>query len=175
MSKDKEQKAGKAIALVSASWHRDLVNVAKTSCVDELRRRGLGGKTQIDDFNVPGSLEIPLFALKLAQTRKYSAIIAFGLIVDGGIYRHEFVASAVIDGLIRVQLDTGLPIFSCILTPQAFHEHEDHISFFKQHLAGKGLEVAKTCLTFLEVLASLESQPVGQNGGDNAVSLRAAL
>lgn len=175
ISKDKEQKSGKAIALVSASWHRDLVNVAKTSCFNELRRSGVDGETQIDDFNVPGSLEIPLFALKLAQTRKYSAIIAFGLIVDGGIYRHEFVAGAVIDGLMRVQLDTGLPVFSCILTPRAFHEHEDHISFFKHHLAGKGLEVAKTCLTFLGALSSLESQPAGQDNRDIAAPLRAQL
>ena len=147
------------IALISASWHQDLVGAARMACIDELGKRGVDTSTQIAEFTVPGSLEIPLFALKLAQTGKYSAIIAFGLIVDGGIYRHEFVASAVIDGLVRVQLDTGLPVFSCILTPHSFHEHEDHLRFFREHLKGKGTEVAKTCMTFLELLASLETQP----------------
>lgn len=145
------------IALISASWHQDLVGGAKTACIEELGRRNVDAATQIDDFTVPGSLEIPLFALKLAQTGKYSAIIAFGLIVDGGIYRHEFVAGAVIDGLVRVQLDTGLPVFSCVLTPHSFHEHEDHLNFFREHLKGKGTEVAKSCLSFLDLLAALES------------------
>lgn len=145
------------IALVSASLHRDLLDVAKASCFAELTRARPGIEADIAEFSVPGSLEIPLFAQKLAQTGKYSAVIAFGLIVDGGIYRHDFVASAVIDGLIRVQLDTGMPIFSCILTPHAFHEHEDHHRFFKQHLAGKGTEVAKSCLAFQAAVAALES------------------
>ena len=139
-------------ALVSASWHSDLVSIAKSSCVEAFRSRNVEPESGIDEFTVPGSLEIPLFAQKLAQSGKYNAIIAFGLIVDGGIYRHEFVANAVISGLVRVQLDTGVPVFSCILTPQAFHEHEEHQRFFKQNLVSKGKEAAKSCLAFLEAL-----------------------
>ena len=146
------------IALISASWHQDLVGGAKSSCIEELANQGVEAGSQIDEYTVPGSLEIPLFALKLAQTRKYSAIIAFGLIVDGGIYRHDFVASAVIDGIVRVQLDTGLPVFSCVLTPHAFHEHETHLSFFREHLKGKGTEVAKSCMAFLTLLESVENR-----------------
>lgn len=161
-------------ALVSASWHSDLVSIAKNACAAELRERQAasgsnpGSETDantaeaatiqagaIDEFTVPGSLEIPLFAQKLAQSGKYNAILAFGLIVDGGIYRHEFVANAVISGLVRVQLDTGVPVFSCILTPQAFHEHEEHHRFFQQNLVSKGKEAAKACLAFLHVLEQI--------------------
>jgi len=142
------------IALISASWHLDLVNVAKSSCLEQLRVRGVDTQNDIDDFNVPGSLEIPLFAAKLAETGKYAGLIAFGLIVDGGIYRHEFVAGAVINGLVRVQLDTGVPVFSCVLTPQSFHEHSDHLRFFREHLTGKGREAADTAVTFIQLLAS---------------------
>lgn len=149
------------IALVSASWHRDLLNVAKTSCREALRAGNLDPETDISEFEVPGSLEIPLFAQKLAQTGRYSAVIAFGLIVDGGIYRHDFVASAVINGLVRVQLDTGLPVFSCVLTPHAFHEHADHLRFFREHLAGKGADAGKSCLAFLSAVAALEEPPRG--------------
>ena len=46
--------------------------------------------------------------------------MAAGLIVDEGIYCHEFVSTAVIDGLMRVQLDTSVPVFSAALTPQDF-------------------------------------------------------
>ena len=77
-----------------------------------------------------GAFEIPLHAMRLAESGTYDAIVAAGLVVDGGIYRHEFVADAVIGGLMRVQLDTGVPVISAVLTPHHFHEHETHRAFF---------------------------------------------
>jgi 6,7-dimethyl-8-ribityllumazine synthase len=71
----------------------------------------------IDFFEVPGSLEIPLHALLLAESGRYAAIVAAGFVVNGGIYSHEFVADAVIQGLMRVQLDTKVPVISAVLTP----------------------------------------------------------
>ena len=58
----------------------------------------------------------------------------------------ELVASAVIDGMMNVQLATGVPVLSAVLTPRDFHEHEDHLRFFKQHFVKKGTEVARACL-----------------------------
>ena len=99
----------------------------------------------IDFFQVPGAFEIPLQAKLLARTSRYVAIVAAGLVVDGGIYRHEFVADAVISALMRLQLETDVPIISAVLTPQRFHEHEEHKRFFQRafrrerHRGGKGL------------------------------------
>ena len=76
--------------------------------------------------------------------------------VNGGIYRHEFVAAAVIDGLMRVQIDTDTPVFSAVLTPRDFHEHAEHLAFFREHFVKKGSEVAHACL---ETLASLDALP----------------
>jgi 6,7-dimethyl-8-ribityllumazine synthase len=56
-----------------------------------------------------------LLALKLARSGRYDAIVACGLVVNGGIYRHEFVGAAVIDALMRVQLDTEVPVL-CVET-----------------------------------------------------------
>src|SRR5690606_29533577 len=91
-------------------------------------------------LEVPGAFEIPLHALRLAQSGQYEAIIACGFVVDGGIYRHEFVASAVINGLMQVQLQAGVPVFSAVLTPHNFHEDEDHMEFFSKHFVKKGTE-----------------------------------
>ena len=77
--------------------------------------------------------------------------------VNGGIYRHEFVAAAVIDGLMRVQLDTGVPVFSAVLTPRDFHEHEVHLRFFGEHLVTKGTEAARACMAALASLRQLEA------------------
>jgi hypothetical protein len=65
--------------------------------------------------------------------------------VDGGIYRHEFVSDAVISPLMRIQLETDVPIISAVLTPQRFHGHEEHKRFFYEHFIMKGTEAAKTC------------------------------
>ncbi|MEQ8843076.1 MAG: 6,7-dimethyl-8-ribityllumazine synthase [Acidimicrobiales bacterium] len=102
-----------------------------------------------------GAFEIPLFVRSLAETGRSDAIVAAGFVVDGGVYRHEFVADAVISGLMRVQLDTAVPVFSCVLTPQQFHEHDDHIRFFTDHMRGKGREVARTALATLDARSAL--------------------
>ena len=65
--------------------------------------------------------------------------------VDGGIYRHEFVGDAVTAALMRVQLDTDVPIISAVLTPQRFHEHDDHKKFYRDHFVVKGTEAAAAC------------------------------
>ena len=93
---------------------------------------------RVDLFEVTGAFEIPLHAKRLAESGRYSAVVASGLVVDGGIYRHEFVAEAVIDGLMRVQLDTGVPVFSAVLTPHHFHEHSDHRALLPRPLPGQG-------------------------------------
>ena len=139
------------IALISATWHADLLSGASEAC-----KAALADTANTTEFVVPGALEIPLFAQTLARSGKYDAIIAFGLIVDGGIYRHEFVADAVISGMMRVQLDTSVPVFSCVLTPKHFDESEERITFFRDHLVMKGREVGNACLTMLAALAVIE-------------------
>ena len=73
----------------------------------------------------------------------------------GGIYRHDFVAHAVIDGLMRVQLDTGVPVISAVLTPHHFHEHAEHRRYFSEHFVVKGGEAARACLATVAALARL--------------------
>ena len=132
------------IAVISASWHADIVGRARQSLLAELDRAPVPPR-QVDSFDVPGAFEIPLLAQRLARAGRHDAIVACALVVNGGIYRHEFVAAAVIDGLMRVQLDTGVPVLSAVLTPQNFHEHDEHREFFKAHFVTKGAEAAEAC------------------------------
>ena len=110
----------------------------------------------VELFEVPGAFEIPLRAKLLACSRQYAGIVAAGLIVDGGIYRHEFVSTAVIDGLMRVQLDTGVPVFSAALTPQDFLS-KGQPEFFREHFATKGAEAAHA---FVETIGALQQHKV---------------
>jgi 6,7-dimethyl-8-ribityllumazine synthase len=132
------------VAYVQAGWHSDITDRCREAFTAAMKDLGHEAG-QIDFFVVPGSLEIPLKAKRLAQTGKYGAICASGLVVDGGIYRHEFVAQAVLNGIVQVGLETGVPVLSAVLTPQQFHEHETHIGFFKGHMLEKGKELAHAC------------------------------
>ena len=141
-------------AFVSARWHADLVESCRAEFLAESARLGTP-ESEIDQFEVTGAFEIPLTAKRLALSGRYRAIACAGLVVDGGIYRHEFVASAVIDGLMAVQLETGVPVISAVLTPQSFHEHETHQEFFAEHLRIKGREAARAAAGRVAALAAL--------------------
>ena len=136
---------GQRIGVICASWHRDIVHRARDALVAELARHGWP-PDRIDHLDVPGAFEIPLQAQRLARGGRHAAVVAIALVVDGGIYRHDFVAASVVDGLMRVQLDHDVPVLSVVLTPQAFHEHDDHRRFFAEHFVKKGVEAAQACL-----------------------------
>jgi 6,7-dimethyl-8-ribityllumazine synthase len=140
----KAQPGANRIAFIQSCWHKDIVDQCRKSFVSEIARNGFS-EGDIEFFDVPGAFEIPLQAKLLAKSRRYSAIVAAGFVVDGGIYRHEFVADAVISGLMWVQLETDVPIISAVLTPQRFHDHDEHRKFFHEHFLVKGAEAATAC------------------------------
>src|SRR4030081_2990030 len=78
------------VAFVQSAWHREVVEECRIAFLAENEARHI---TNVDLFEVPGSFEIPLHAQILAKTRRYTAIVAAGLVVDGGISRHAFVAA----------------------------------------------------------------------------------
>ena len=134
----------KRIAFIHGSWHEDIVLQALKGFKDELVARGYNPEL-IEVIAVPGAYEIPLQAKLLAQTGKFVAIAASGLVVDGGIYRHDFVAQAICTGLMQVQLETQIPVVTAVLTPHNFHETDEHINYFKTHFVKKGQELAVAC------------------------------
>jgi 6,7-dimethyl-8-ribityllumazine synthase len=142
------------IAFVQSNWHHEIVDAGRRAFIAEMKKLGFE-RRQLDFFNVPGAFEIPLHAKLLARSNRYSAVVACGLVVDGGIYRHEFVADAVIKALMQVQLETEIPVFSAVLTPHHFHEHTEHASFFRRHFLVKGAEAAQACARTLQSLESI--------------------
>jgi 6,7-dimethyl-8-ribityllumazine synthase len=142
------------IAYIQAGWHRQIVSQAHQAFVDTCVDSGLA-RSDIELFEVPGSLEIPLQAKLLANSGRYALIVAAGLIVDGGIYRHDFVAATVLDAMMQIQLETEVPILSVVLTPHQFQESEAHETFFREHFKLKGREAAQACLQTMSNLKDL--------------------
>ncbi|CCK75924.1 6,7-dimethyl-8-ribityllumazine synthase [Oleispira antarctica RB-8] len=136
--------ATQRIAFLHATWHQDIV----LNCLDgfkkELISRGYD-VALIDVISVPGAFEIPLQAKLLAKSGRYSAIAGSALVVDGGIYRHDFVAQTVCNALMQIQLETEVPVVTAVLTPHNFHEHGEHVEYYSHHFIKKGVELANAC------------------------------
>ena len=144
------------VAILAASWHKDIVGVAVSAIRSEFSRCRIPAE-HVTVIDVPGAFEIPLHAKRLARSGRFDAVIACALVVDGGIYRHDFVAQTVIQALMDVQLETDVPVFSAVLTPHHFHEHGEHKRFFAEHFSTKGQEVARACLATMESLSRLQA------------------
>jgi 6,7-dimethyl-8-ribityllumazine synthase len=151
----KSKSAARRVAFVQSSWHKDIVDQSRIAFVAEMAARG-HAEDSIDFFEVAGAFEIPLHAKLLARSGRYAAVVAAGLVVDGGIYRHEFVAQAVISGLMQVQLETGVPVISAVLTPHHFHSHAEHQEYFHQHFLVKGREAACACADTIRRLQHID-------------------
>ncbi|CAN5711434.1 6,7-dimethyl-8-ribityllumazine synthase [soil metagenome] len=144
------------VAFVEAQWHSDIVHQARDAFLAEMERLGFP-RDRIDVIDVPGAFEIPLHAKRLALSGRYAAIVGCALVVDGGIYRHEFVASTVVSTLMSLQLETNVPILSAVLTPHHFHEHVEHRKYFHRHFAVKGTEAAEACIKTIEGLRQVDA------------------
>lgn len=147
---------GKRIAYIEACWHQKIVSQARLSFIEEMEKQYVVS-SQIDIYEVAGSLEIPLQAKLLAKSGIYAIVVAAGLIVDGGIYRHDFVSRTVLDAMMQVQLELEVPVLSIVLTPHHFQETEAHESFFYEHFKIKGREAANACIKTLSNLDTLVS------------------
>ncbi len=149
------------IAFVKGSWHAGIVDKAEEGFLTELEKLGWSSD-QVDVFAVPGAYDIPLLVKKLAQSGRYSALVGSAFVVDGGIYRHDFVAGTVVDALMQVQLEVGVPVLSAVLTPHQFQETEAHEAFFRDHFVLKGQEAARAAISLIETFASLPAAVPGE-------------
>lgn len=138
-------------AFVKARWHADIVDRAYDGFTEVIP------PAQVDAYDVPGAFEMPLMAQTLAAEGRYDAIICAALVVDGGIYRHDFVAAAVVDGLMQVGLKTGVPVLSVSLTPHQFQDTAHHHAIYADHFVTKGREAAQAAFGILEARKGLRS------------------
>lgn len=136
-------------AFVKANWHAAIVDRALDGFLELIPAH------QVDVYDVPGAFEMPLLARDLAKSGRYAAVAAAALVVDGGIYRHDFVAQAVVDGLMRAGMDSGVPVLSVSLTPHHFQETDHHIAIYSAHFVEKGREAARAALAIGQARARI--------------------
>jgi 6,7-dimethyl-8-ribityllumazine synthase len=103
---------GLRVALVATSWHLRITDALVAGAQRALAECGVEDSTTV---RVAGAFELPVTAKALAQQR-YDAVVALGVVIQGGTPHFEYVCRAATDGLTRVVLDTGVPVGFGLLT-----------------------------------------------------------
>lgn len=120
------------------------------ACTAELERLGVRREDTLV-VTVPGALEIPIALKRLADAGQFDALIAVGAVIRGETYHFEIVSNESASGIMRVQLDTGLPIANAVLTT------EDEAQAIER-AATKGAEAARAAIEMANLLQAIEDE-----------------
>jgi 6,7-dimethyl-8-ribityllumazine synthase len=113
--KSASRKARGKFAIVAAQFNSEIVDGLLSGALKALKRNGVMEKA-IDIIRVPGSLELPVVALKLGASKKYVAIICLGAVIKGDTDHYEYVCSGTTIGITQAALATGVPTIFGVLT-----------------------------------------------------------
>lgn len=100
----------------------------------------------------PGSFEIPLVAQKMAQSKKYDAVICMAAVIRGGTPHWEYVAAEATKGIARVSLETGVPVINSIITTETL---EQAIERAGSKAGNKGFDAAVSAIETVNLLKSM--------------------
>lgn len=139
------------IAIVSSSFRGEVADNLEKNCLATFDKEGLK-REQVDIFRVPGSLEIPLVVKKLAESKKYQAIITFGAIVKGDTYHFEQIANECARACMDISLQYGVPVIFEVL---AVYDLKDALIRATRRIENKGVEAAHTALEMIKLLAKI--------------------
>lgn len=103
------------IGIVKSSYNKDIMGGLLNGCFKALEECGVK-KENIEVLEVPGSFELPIGAQRLAEKKKYDAIICLGAIVKGETNHDEYIASAAANGITNVALKYNLPVLFGVIT-----------------------------------------------------------
>lgn len=109
------QSKGKKFGIIVGRFNSFISERLLEGALDTLKRSGAVDK-DIDIARVPGAYEMPLIAQKMAQTKRYDAIICLGAVIRGATPHFDYVSSEVAKGVAQVGMDSGLPVIFGVLT-----------------------------------------------------------
>jgi 6,7-dimethyl-8-ribityllumazine synthase len=137
---------GVRVAVIASRYNAALVDPLVVSTLQTLE---LAQVHHVDTFCVPGAYEIPTVAMKLARAKRYHAIIALGVVLQGKTSHADHVALASSVNLQRISMETGIPIIHQILTPKNLKDARRRVQI-------RGVEAAQTAVEMVRVMQSLK-------------------
>ncbi len=140
-------KFGLVVSRFNEFFTRKLLDGAQ----DALLRHGVS-EEDIEVAWTPGSFEIPLIAQKLAQSKKYDAVICVAAVIRGGTPHWEYIAAEATKGIARLTLETGLPIINCVITTESL---EQAIERSGTKSGNKGFEAAVSAIEMANLIKAI--------------------
>ena len=114
---------GARFAIIASRWNPRITDALVAAARDTFVGNGVD-ETSIDVVRVPGAWELPMAAREVAVAGRHAAIVALGCVVRGDTRHYEQVADGASDGLMRVALDTGVPVMNGVLAVERFEDAE---------------------------------------------------
>jgi 6,7-dimethyl-8-ribityllumazine synthase len=142
---------GLKIGIVVARFNEFITGKLLSGAQDALARHGVSGD-DIDVAWVPGSFEIPLVAQKLAQSKKYDAVVCLGTVIRGATPHFEYIAAEVAKGIAKVGLDTGTPVVFGVITADTL---EQAIERAGTKSGNKGFDAGVTAIEMANLLKKM--------------------
>ena len=142
---------GQKIAIVAGRFNEIITNKLLGGAIDAFKRHG-GDEKDIDLAWVPGSFEIPLVAKKMAETKKYDAVICLGAVIRGATAHFEMVANETTKGIAAAGLQTGVPIIFGVLTTDNIEQAVERAG---SKAGNKGFEAATTAIEMVNLLKQI--------------------
>ena len=139
------------IAIVVARFNENITRRLLKGANETLQKHGVDAE-EIDVYWVPGSLELPVTALALAEKGEHDAIVALGAVIRGETFHFEVVAMQTASGLMQVQLDTGVPIAFGVLTT----DDEDQALARSGMKNNKGADAAEAAIEMANLLREIQ-------------------
>ena len=144
---------GIRVGIVAARFNEFIVSKLLSGCEDALVRHGVR-EEDIAVAWVPGAFEIPLAALKLAQSGKYDAVIALGAVIRGSTSHYDYVCAEVSKGVAQAALTTGVPVLFGVLTTDTI---EQAIERAGSKAGNKGAECAQGAIEMVNLIRAMEA------------------
>ena len=138
---------GFRFALIASRWNDFITARLVEGALDALDRLG-AGENSVEIYKVPGSFEIPLLALKVAESGKFDAVICLGTIIRGQTPHFEYIAGEVTKGIGQAGMQTGVPVVYGIVTADTLEQAIDRAGA-KQ--GNKGFEAAMSAVELVNL------------------------
>ena len=141
------------VAIVAARFNAFVVTRLVDGAVDALLRHGASEKN-LELVRVPGAFDMPLVVRRLAQSKRYDAIVALGAVIKGETAHFDFVAGECASGIARAALESGVPVGFGVLTCDSFDQAIDRAG---GKAGNKGAEAALAALEMSNLLKRLDA------------------
>jgi 6,7-dimethyl-8-ribityllumazine synthase len=145
----------RSVAIVVSRFNPEITNGLLDSALAELEETGVAQQAVLV-MPVPGAFELPIAAMALAKTRRYSCVIALGCVIRGETPHFDFVASEAASGLQLAGIETGVPVSFGLLTTDTVEQAEARV--------GRGAEAARTALEMADAFAQLRTTLAAARG-----------